>query len=515
MAAAAYFPVHALGETYHLTQSATRIQETNSPGVIFHLNVTGATAALNYQFTWSVRDPSGATKNLNTQVASAPSSFVATVNYPADFGISLTLVGNYSLTVTQTSPPPSTSPAGTAVFTVGLIDAQAYQRTNPVSIVAQGYQVPENVSISISSSSGLAPGFPTIRPTSTGGVLAFTWTSIPYNIALGNYTVTLTGSKTTKSVLDTQAFTINPAKMTIQQLTITQSSVQRTQLETFRFSALYPNSLQARTGSANIRVTEADGTTVHNITATYKTTLSLFEGGYRIPLNSTTGAWVASIDIGGFDDGYGNRGPAAGVVRGFAVSPAILTVVVSTGQGNYTLGNVLAIYASVVTPGGANFTSGTVLATTEFSNRPIGSSIQLSYDQTRGKWVGGYTINATNPSGVWLVDVNATDQYNNFGAGSTSILVTVPPQQPMQQPLQQTSTFAYLELLVIVLVAALTILGSWVVYRRGRISRRVLKVDLQAIHDEAQKVENQEFFKKVKEQLKEQKSEDPNSQTGK
>jgi len=37
--------------------------------------------------------------------------------------------------------------------------------------------------------------------------------------------------------------------------------------------------------------------------------------------------------------------------------------------------------------------------------------------------------------------------------------------------------------------------------------RRVLKVDLEAIHAEAKKVENQDFFKKVQEQLKQQKKE--------
>jgi hypothetical protein len=36
--------------------------------------------------------------------------------------------------------------------------------------------------------------------------------------------------------------------------------------------------------------------------------------------------------------------------------------------------------------------------------------------------------------------------------------------------------------------------------------RRVLKVDLEAIHAEAKKVENNEFFKNVQEQLKEQKN---------
>jgi len=43
--------------------------------------------------------------------------------------------------------------------------------------------------------------------------------------------------------------------------------------------------------------------------------------------------------------------------------------------------------------------------------------------------------------------------------------------------------------------------------------RRVLKVDLEAIHAEAKKVENNEFFKNVQEQLKEQKR-NPSDGTG-
>jgi hypothetical protein len=481
------------------------MQEKNSPGITFTLNVTGATPSLNYQFTWQVRDPNGGTTSVNKQVNSVPATFVTSISYPADFGVSVTLVGNYTLTVTQTSPPPSTV-AGTAQFNVGLTDALEYARTSPLALAAQGYQSTENVSIAIRSGSLSAPGFPTSRLASSTGALSFTWTSVPYNIPLGNYTVTLTGSKTT---LDVQSFTIDPANMTIPQLSISQSSVQRTQIENLRFSALYPNNAQARTGSATIRITEADGTTVHNVTATYKTTIGLFEASYRIPINSTTGAWVASIDIRGFNDGYDNTGPqSSGVVRGFAVSPATLAIVVTTSKGNYTNGNVVAIYASIVTPGGYNFTSGTVFATTLASSNLVGSPIQLSYDVTRGKWVGGYTVNQTNTSGVWLIDVNATDQYSNFGTGSTSILVTItPPQQPPQQPPQTALTSEYLLVVVGVLLAVLAILVSWIVFRRGRISRKVLKVDLEAVHAEADKIGNQEFFKHVQEQLKDRRDE--------
>jgi len=328
--------------------------------------------------------------------------------------------------------------------------------------------------------------------------------------------VTLNG-KTTKTIPDTQSFLVIPANMTIPQLFIGQSSLQRSQTEGFHFTASYPNTLQAKTGTATIRVTEPDGITVHNIVATYRTALSQFQGSFQIPLNSTLGVWVATIDVGGYNDGYGNSGPSSSVVRGFAVSSATLAVTASTTNASYTTGGIVGIYASVVTPGGENFTSGQVSATTFLSTRQIVNPITLSYDQSRGKWVGSYTVNSTNPSGIWVIKVNATDAFGNSGYGSTSTLVTVPLiQQPPPTPTPQTSTtFDYLWIIVIGLGAALAILASLIVHRRGSVMRKVLKVDLEAIHAEAEKVEHNEFFKNVQEQLKEQKNENRDSKSAK
>ncbi len=88
-----------------------------------------------------------------------------------------------------------------------------------------------------------------------------------------------------------------------------------------------------------------------------------------------------------------------------------------------------------------------------------------------------------------------------MGQGSTSTLVTVPGAP------QQSSTFNYLLVVAIALLGGLAVLVSWIIFGRRRVLRRVLKVDLEAIHAEAKKVENQDFFKKVQEQLKQQKEE--------
>ncbi len=331
-------------------------------------------------------------------------------------------------------------------------------------------------------------------------MLSYVWPSIPAAIPTGNYTLTLTGSPV-KNPPDVQAFTILAANVTITQLVISQNLLQRSQAEDFRFSASYPNGAQVKTGAANLRLVEADGSTSDYVAMAYSSKLAAFHGTFQVPLSSQSGPWVASVDVNSFDDGYGNKGPVSSVLKPFSVSPATFTVSAITADNNYTIGDIVVISASVVTPGGDNFTSGTVTVTTYYATRQIGSPLQLFYDQSRGNWVGSYTVNSTNPAGIWQIRVNATDIYGNMGQGSTSTLVTMPAAP------QQSSTFNYLLVVVVALLGGLAVLVSWIVFGRRRILRRVLKVDLEAIHAEAKKVENQDFFKKVQEQLRQQKKE--------
>src|SRR5204862_94654 len=145
------------------------------------------------------------------------------------------------------------------------------------------------------------------------------------------------------------------------------------------------------------------------------------------------------------------------------ISPPILTVSATTNYNNYTIGGIVVIYVSVVTPGGYNFTSGTVTATTYHSSSQIGSPLLLFFDQSRAKWVGSYTVNSTNPYGIWQIQVNASDSYGNMGQGSTSTLVSIPA------PPQQSSTFDYLLVVVIALLGGLAVVGTWIIFGRRRV----------------------------------------------
>ena len=500
------FPVHALNESYNLTASPSRLQESNTARVLLILNVSNANTVTNYAFTWSVRDPSGTVHSGATNSTNAPhaASFIESVAYPARFsGATLGYVGVYSLWVNQTQPlVVGSTGVASSQFQVGLTDALSYQRLSPVLVKAIGYSPSGNVTIKISGPGGMVSGFPLNKTADSLGSLSYTWASIPVSLPIGDYSLTLTGLPV-KTVLDTQSFTVATTSVTISSLIISKSLLQTSQTEDFRFTAVYTASpsVVVRTGSVNLRLLEGDGITTHNVTMSYSTALATFHGTFQIPLSSEVGPWVAAVDASSFDDGYGNKGPNPSVIKAFTVTPAVLTVSASTNYNNYTGGGIVVIYASVVTPGGYNFTSGTVIATSSHGISKIGSPLQLFYDQSRGKWVGSYTVNSTNPSGIWQIQVSANDTYGNAGQGSTSTLVNIPTAPPQQAP-----TSNYLLVVGIAILVGLAAVGLWLAFGRKRIMRRVLKVDLEAVHTEAAKIENQEFFKKVKEQLTHEKA---------
>jgi hypothetical protein len=497
LALAGVFPVHA--ETYALSITPGYIQEADSPGVSLVLTVNSAVNA-SYSFQWIVVDPSGKSTSASTLTnKNTQSSFSISVVYPRDFSPTthVNFAGKYSVSVSENQPS-ILSNVAVGSFIVGLTDSPAYQRTFPVSILAQGYSPNETASLNITRAGSPVNGFPVTLTADSLGRLSFQWPEIPPSLATGNYTAKLTGTTTIKTVPDVQTFAIYPASMTIAQLIVTQNSLQKTLSEGFRFSATYPNGLQAQTGSATLRIVEADGTTFHTASASYNSTLGAYAASYRIPLSGQTGAWAATIDTGSFDDGFGNRGPVASVFRGFDVQPASLNVSISLTNRTYTVGDTVILYASVTSPDGTPFNTGTVVASLSKSGNQIGR-VPLSYVQNQASWAVSFSINATSPSGIWSIQVSASDPYGNAGQGSTSLLASVPPQ-----PSFLTSSLFLLLLLVITALA--TGFGLFVLLRRRGVIRRELKVDFRAVQREAGRVEDREFFKSLQEQLKKKRS---------
>ncbi len=482
-------PVRA--ESYTLTISPPRTQEQNSLGLTMALAVAGGSVGQPYNFTWVVIDPSGGNKTDITTTSGA-FNFTISVVYPRDFGAGAAVkyVGSYTVNIAQTSPIFAPSVAN-GHFDVGLTDKESYQRTYPVSIKASSYNTNDNVMISITHAGVPAPGFPQSTRADGSGNVAYSWQTGP-GLATGNYTVTLSGRNTpAKSPADTQTFIVYPTNVTISKISMPSVSLQRTDTAQFSFSATYPSGGPVQSGTASLRVAEPDGTS-HVTTAYYVPGNGLFLATYRVPMNGQTGLWAAVVDVNSLDDGYGNGGPSASTPKGFSVSQAVLTVGVSLPNGTQVPGDIMVISAMVTSPDGGSFTQGTVTAQLLFSGNPVGSTVTLGYDQTKDKWVGSYTVKATDPSGLWLVQVVASDPYGNSGQGSSSTLVRIPSQQSVFTTIWFWS--------VIGTIAAWAVLG-FVFFQRKRILRHRLQVDLAAVGLEARRVMDQDFFKSIREQL--------------
>ncbi len=306
-----------------------------------------------------------------------------------------------------------------------------------------------------------------------------------------------------KNPADLQTFTVYPTNVSIPQLTVVETVVQRTLTAEFRFTASYPSGLQVLTGSAALRIAESDGTTIHTASAVYNSTLGSFAASYRIPLSGQTGIWVATVDPNTFDDNYGNTGPKTSVTRGFTVQKADLTVRASLGNKTYVEGDLIPIYAVITSPDSTAFGDGNVTAALSYSGNQIASPIALTYVQGERRWAGGYTVKNGDPSGVWLVDIRATDSYGNFGRVIVSSAVSVSP--PTQSEPYSVVNLIYFALLAVIIgVAAVAVLP----YARRRIVKKEIQVNLSAIDKEAQKVQETEFFKNIKKQVMDGKKQD-------
>ena len=227
------------------------------------------------------------------------------------------------------------------------------------------------------------------------------------------------------------SFTVTPANVTIAQLNVAQASLPRLQTERYSFTARYLNGTQVQTGSATMRLTETDGSTSFPISAIYNATAGAFQASSKIPVNGETGAWVASIDPSAFDDGYGNTGPSSSVVRAFTVQPTTMSVSASIASQTFTVGQVIPIYAMITYSDGSLLTAGNVSIALSSSTIEIGST-SMTFVQGQSQWVGAYTVRSNDTSGVWLVTIKVSDNYQNTGQETISAIVNVPPSAPSE-----------------------------------------------------------------------------------
>lgn len=411
-------------------------------------------------------------------------------------------IGNYTINVAQNQPSNKPTVA-TGQFQVGLTDSKTYQRTYSVSIEATGYTTVENITTALLNNGVPAPGFPKWLLADSAGNLNFVW-RIPPGDPLGAYALTLTGS-TVKTPPDTQTFTVFPTTVNVPGLTANSPSIQRSLTEQFLFAPQYPDGQRIQTGQATVRIAESDGLTYVNVTGNYDSLTGTFRASYYVPRNAVLGIWVGTINTNTVDDGYGNLGPTVAVSTGLDVQPASLNVSIiptaSPGR-TYAPGDIIPIYASVSYADDTPFTSGTVTAKFSRLGTPVGPPITLSYIPGQAEWAGNYVVTSNDPSGIWLITVDASDPLADTGEGTFSAVVNVPPAP--SQPFGLNSSF-FLLLTAIIAAIVLAVLFWALLVARRKVSHREVKLDLRVVDREVDRITDSEFFQTVKKQVEDKK----------
>ena len=419
--------------TYTLTPLPFISQEGYAINLI--LSVTNALPSTTYSFTFQVRDP--ATKTWNSTVQSyttfpGQNQFGIVIAYPSTSFVSNgrnNLVGQYVGWVNQVSPPPTSNPVAVTPngFYFILTDKTEYQRTETVGIRASGYNASEPATIIIRTQTTSTVVLNVTTTASSAGLVTGSW-KIPRNAVLDNYVIAITGKTTSKNPADAQGFVVRSATMTIPALTASMTSYERTETMKFSFTARYPDSQYANTGTALVNLTSTAGRSV-SLTAAYSSASQTFNATYKTFSDNVTGTWTADLQINSFDDGFGNTGPATAVTTSPQLVPATFMITI-TSKSNFAVNEQIRFNATIQYPDLTTFQSGTVAAFVLFSGGGHNDTMSVFFDSTLNLWVGSYTPN-NEPGGLWSLTVAAADSASPANSGKATKTIQLQDQLPV------------------------------------------------------------------------------------
>ena len=486
------------GGYYSLTVVPASTQEGNTVNLV--LTVTGATGGTQYQFRFVVKNPASVTFQSpleNYTIPLGQAQFSKSIPFPSvSFSGSTSLLGLYSASVDLVSPFASPSVA-TSSFFISVVDSSEFERTQTVTVQASGYNSSESVSVDIRTQTTSTLVFSQALSASSGGIVTASW-KIPVNATIDSYVVTVSGTSTLKTPPDVQHFAVNAATMLVASITLSKPSYQRTDTMRFSFQPIYPDGSLPSTGVGLLTVAAPSGARV-TLTATYDSNSQTFNASYATTPTNQTGTWAVTLGARGYSDAYGNAGPGTNIANTPQLTPAALTIDVTTNT-NIGVGQQLQFNATVEYPDGTTLQAGTVKAYLVYSGTPtINDTVPMVFDTTLGYWVGSYTARSTDTGGLWSLVVKASDSSTSADTGTATRAITIQNNAPASFPLFYFG-------IVAAIIAGLLI-TVFLVFKRRRVTHARLKIDLEAVHSEAGRIESSDFFKSVKDQVRKEKQE--------
>jgi hypothetical protein len=287
--------------------------------------------------------------------------------------------------------------------------------------------------------------------------------------------------------------------MVVAAITLLKPIYQRTETMQFSFQSTYPDGSVASTGVGLLTLSGPTGGKII-LTSTYNSNSQTFSANYTTSTSNQTGVWSVMLGARAYSDAYGNTGPGYAISNSATLHPAVLAIAVTTNT-NIAVGQQLKFNVTVAYPDDTFLQSGgTVKAYLIYSGTPtINDSVPIVFDTTLGLWVGTYTARSTDTGGLWSLIVKASDSTTPANSGTATRAITVQNTPPASFPLYYFGIIA-------AIIAALLI-AFFLVFKRRRVTHARLKIDLDAVHSEAGRIESSEFFRSVKDQVRKEKEE--------
>ncbi len=156
--------------------------------------------------------------------------------------------------------------------------------------------------------------------------------------------------------------------------------------------------------------------------------------------------------------------------------------------------------ATIAYPDGTTFQSGTVAGYLLYSGTPtVNDSVPMVFDTNLRQWIGTYTTRSSDTGGLWSLVVKASDSQSPPNTGTATRAITIQNNPPASFPLYYFG--------IIAAIIAGLLLAFFLVFKRRRVTHARLKIDLEAVHSEAGRIESSDFFKSVKDQVRKEKEE--------
>ena len=491
-------PLGRAESAYTLTPFPVFTQEGSTVALV--LTVNNANTSTTYQFMFLVRDPANKTSNSAIQSHTTgpnENQFSILVNYPSpSFAGSNSLVGQYNAQVVQIGNTITTMVAS-AHFYYSVADNIGYERSQTVNMHATGYAASEAVTVTIVTTS--APPrtvFSRTVTASSTGVVSTTW-RIPINATVDTYLLSLSGTSTVKSPSDAQGFSVKQAVMNIPSISSLQSSYQRTETMQFTFQPAYPDGTFASTGVALLVLARPNGQSI-TLTATYDNSSQTFQTIYKTSTDNQTGTWTANLAAFAYSDAYGNNGPSRPAAGAAQLNPAALSLNVATGT-NFVVGQQMSFNASITYPDGTVLQSGSVGAYLLLSGSPVlNESVPMVFDTNLQVWVGTFTWKPADTGGLWSLTVKASDSSVSPNTGTATRAVIVD-----NSTTTASSSFPLYYFGIAAGLIAAGLLGAMLLFKKRRKTTSAsLKIDLEAVKSEAGRIEGQDFFQSIRDQIK-------------